>query len=77
LRTFAQSFVDAQLEVFELPPPAVESYASCNFSLSLTSDLCVPQSSRPLLVQVLCCARQPIIEVVEHVELRSLDMIGR
>ena len=62
-----------------MPPLAVESYASCNFSLSLTSDLCVPQSSRPILVQVLCCARQPIIEVlccarqpiievVEHVE---------
>ena len=39
----------------------------------------MPQSSRPILVQVLCCARQPIIEVlccarqpiievVEHVE---------
>ena len=52
-----------------MPPLAVESYASCNFSLSLTSDLCVPQSSRPILVQVLCCARQPIIEVVEHVEV--------
>ena len=52
-----------------MPPLAVESYASCNFSLSLTSDLCVPQSSRPILVQVLCCARQPIIEVVEHVKV--------
>ena len=24
----------------------------------------MPQSSRPILVQVLCCARQPIIEVL-------------
>ena len=32
-------------------------------------DLHVPQSSRPILVQVLCCARQPIIEVVEHVKV--------